>query len=89
MEVIFQGIIISVGNSPEVNPTGGNLLGSNLPTAIFWGFIFQGGGIIPGVILWGRNHQGDNLLGHNLVEGYFSRGQFSGRQSSKNYLQGN
>ena len=89
MEVIFQGIIISVGNSPEVNPTGGNFLGGNLPTTIFWGFIFQGGGIIPGVILWGRNHQGDNLLGHNLVEGYFSRGQFSGRQSSKNYLQGN
>ena len=46
--------------------------------AIFWGFIFQGGGIIPGVILWGRNHQGDNLLGDNLVEGNFSRGNSLG-----------
>ena len=51
--------------------------------AIFWAFIFYGGSIIPGVILCRRNHQGDNLLGDNLVEANFSRGQFSGRQSSR------
>ena len=77
-----------MGNSPEGNPTGRNLLDGNLPTGNFLGLYFSGGNIIPGVILCRRNHQGDNLLGDNLVEANFSRGQFSGRQSSRNFFLG-
>ena len=64
-----------MGNSPEDNPIGDNLLGGNLPTGNFLGLYFLGG----------RYYTGGNTLGEKSPRRQFTGGQFSrGRQSSRN-----
>ena len=56
-----------MGNSPEDNPTGGNLLGVNLPTGNFLGLYFLGE----------KYHTGGNTLREKSSRRQFTGGQFS------------
>ena len=56
-----------MGNSPEGNPTGGNLLDGNLPTGNFLGLYFSGG----------KYYTGGNTLQEKSSRRQFTGGQFS------------